>query len=260
MEKHFSEFSNENQEFLDSLVAKALSLELSVNGNMLHPQVTEMAREIAKAFKGLPITALESLYQAKMKAYREGSSEKLKEKLPPYALLAGIKFAINRMKIQQISDPGLIVINIPYFKEVHRAFPPSSAHPVGEDAPIQKLKDLLFLIENSKLSADVIYMNDSISEKAESTNFEENTPYIYRYRLLEYLAALKEEFPCVNVLSAGKETKFTPDALTDTNRLSAISEIRLHEGQLRIVFNSLEEYVSKANDAEARLRFEERSS
>lgn len=256
MEKNLLPLSSETPEFLSNLTAKALSLESSVNGNMLHPQVTELAREIAKSLQTFPLQELECFYQLKLKEYREPAS---KSNPIPYSLLAGIKFAVNRAKIQQITEPGLIVVNIPYFKEVHRAFPPSSAHPVGEDAPIQKLKDVLFLIESSKLSADVVYMNDSISEKAESSNLDENTPYIYRFRLLEYLAARKEEFPCVRVLSAGNETAFAPDVLTDSKRLTEISEIRLHEGRLRFVFTSLEEHVSNSKDPSARVRFEERS-
>ena len=186
MEKNLSQLPVEAPEFLSNLISKALSLESSVNGNMLHPEVTELVRDIAKSLQTLPLQDLECFYQSKLKEYRESTS---KPNPTPYSLLAGIKFAVNRAKIQQITDLGLIVINIPYFKEVHRAFPPSPAHPVGEDAPIQKLKDVLFLIENSKLSADIVYMNDSISEKAESANLDENTPYVYRFRLLEYLGA-----------------------------------------------------------------------
>ena len=80
----------------------------------------------------------------------------------------------------------------------------------------------MFLIENSKLSADIVYMNDSISEKAESQKLGENAPYVCRFRLLEYLAARKEEFPCVKV--PGNEMTFSPDVLTDSKRLTEILE------------------------------------
>src|SRR5690606_1851040 len=117
------------------------------------------------------LDVLGNLYIHTVREYKETSGK------IPYALIEAIKFAINRFKAQSITDEGLIMLGVTFFKESHRAVPSTPETPLGEHAPVEKLKDLLFLIEDSNLSADFILTDDSISEKRD-VDGEMNTTYI----------------------------------------------------------------------------------
>lgn len=233
---------------LKLLEAEALELERS-NPNLLNPQLTDLSRAIAEQVLRQPqeLDSLTSIYQNLLAQFKLGEV--------PFALVQGYKFAINRFKLLSINSPVLLVKNVVYFKEMHRVFPPSEAYPVGEDAPVQKLKDILFLTEGTTVSTDIVFLNDSIAEKTEPAELSENSAIAYRSQLVGFCQENNIQF----ILMSNNGSELPADGQLET--LAEVSEIVLPQNNIRLIFTTLEQEVvnQEQYEPEARQRFEKRN-
>jgi len=88
---------------------------------------------------------------------------------PPFCCLEGVKVAINALKFSAIKEEGHVVISVPFFMEFERGSPATKQNPNGEESPIQKFEELLFLCSFSKgMSVDLVFVNDSVAEKKDN--------------------------------------------------------------------------------------------
>lgn len=246
-------------EQLATLLNKAFELD-NESISKLHPDYSTVSRSIAELIltQDISIQALSDKYENLFRQYTADHSQ------VPFALLQAVKFAINRKKIAEIDNPNLFVIGITYFKEAHRAEAPSEFYPHGEDAPVQKVKDMLFLIKSSNTVVDMVYMNDAIAEKKEDLDTISNTPLIYRRKIISF--ALENPGLAEGIElrgSNGEKIEPSQKIFDEEALLAQVSEIILAGGRLRIVFTSLEEFISEHETAESpsfRNRFERRSA
>jgi hypothetical protein len=117
----------------------------------------EVARNLLTASPKLE--DLEKLFEDLATQFNKGTK-------PPFCCVEGVKYAIDALKFSMIEEDGHVVICVPFYMEFERGTPATEENPNGEESPIQKLTEALFLLEyGTKMSIDIIFINDSIAEK-----------------------------------------------------------------------------------------------
>ena len=108
-----------------------------------------------------------------------------KHHAPPFCCVEGVAFAINAKKMQLIQETGLIVITVPFYCEHERLAPASAENPNGEESPIQKIEECLFLLAyNENISIDLLFVNDVIAEKTDEK--DGGSARLFKKAILEY--------------------------------------------------------------------------
>jgi len=141
----------------------------------------EIARKLLASSPALD--SLEKKYVELAKAWNKGPK-------PPFCCVEGVKYAIDGLKFGSIAEAGHVVICVPFYMEFERGTPATAENPNGEESPIQKLTEAMFLIELSKnMSIDLIFINDSIAEKKDDK--DGGSPALFMKAIEEYCSANK---------------------------------------------------------------------
>mmetsp|Transcript_16895 Transcript_16895/g.30609 ORF Transcript_16895/g.30609 Transcript_16895/m.30609 type:complete len:515 (-) Transcript_16895:21-1565(-) len=141
-----------------------------------------------------------------------------KDGKPAFCSLEGVAYAVNAVKIRSISAAGHIMVTVPFYCEFERGTPATEENPNGEESPIQKLEEALFLLSfNDKISMEIIFMNDTIAEKQDEK--DGGSRRLFKKALLEYskskelaysleTTAGDEDFDCMKLLGGRLCVKF----------------------------------------------------
>jgi len=174
---------------------------------------------------------------------------------PPFCCVEGVAYALNAEKMRRIrSGPGHVAITVPFYRELERGRPfDAAANPNGEEAPVQKLEEALFLLEfNDRVSMDLVFVNDAIAEKKDDGE-DGGSAGLFQKAILEHATNQGWKFhlqkpPATD--AAAEKDRHNFDCLT------------LLEGRLRVKFTSCEIEASRGNRyetaSERRRRFENR--
>jgi len=150
-------------EMIDKALAEeAVALDKS-DTNRSNILFSKLSMKVAdKLLEGSP--ALEDLE----KAFTELATAWNKSPKPAFCCVEGVKYAIDALKISKIEDDGHVVICVPFYMEFERGTKATAENPNGEESPIQKIDEALFLLKYSKkVTISLIFINDSIAEKAD---------------------------------------------------------------------------------------------
>lgn len=258
IDNYFSNKENLNiSERLGYLIKIAFELDLNYEEKIL-PIFSKVSRELALVLLNNfnNVDDLEDTYKVLVKEYKESTAK------VPYALVEALKYAHNKLKAELISEDGLVILGVAFFKESHRAVPNTPETPLGEHAPVEKLKDILFLIENSKLSVDFLLTDDSISEKKDIDG-EQNTTFLYKRELLKYLSENLNRFDNIQFMINNSIEDTPIEKVMDNPELfNEFSEIILNSGKVRIIFTSIENEVQlreSRGESDLRSRIENRN-
>jgi len=143
-----------------ALVKDAKDLDAS-DTNRSNVKFSRAAINIAKCLAGAEIAELEKSYESLAEKYKKGGDAK-----PPFALVEGVKYAGDAAKFAAIEKGGLVIIVVPFFCEFERGTPATAENPNGEESPIQKIEECVFLLDAApKMSIKLLFVNDSIAEK-----------------------------------------------------------------------------------------------
>lgn len=165
-------------------IEKATDLDKS-DTNRSNIKFSNLSMEIArKLLASTPaLDSLEKTYVELAKAWNKGPK-------PPFCCVEGVKYAIDGLKFGSIAEAGHVVICVPFYMEFERGTPATAENPNGEESPIQKLTEAMFLIEFSKnMSIDLIFINDSIAEKKDDK--DGGSPALFMKAIEEYCSANK---------------------------------------------------------------------
>lgn len=165
-------------------IEKATDLDKS-DTNRSNIKFSNLSMEIArKLLASSPaLDSLEKKYVELAKAWNKGPK-------PPFCCVEGVKYAIDGLKFGSIAEAGHVVICVPFYMEFERGTPATAENPNGEESPIQKLTEAMFLIELSKnMSIDLIFINDSIAEKKDDK--DGGSPALFMKAIEEYCSASK---------------------------------------------------------------------
>lgn len=245
-------------ERIRALMTIGFELDLNYEDKIL-PIFSKVSRELALCFVSIfeNFGNLENTYRDYVKQYKADPTK------IPYVLIEALKYATNRLKVGEIKEEGLAVLNVTFFKEAHRAVDNGPETPQGEHAPVEKLKDIMFLIANSNISADIIFTDDSIAEKKDVEG-EQNTTYLYKKELLTYIAQNLEKFSNIQFLiNSSVETLKVEELLQNPELFNSLTEIILDDGKVRIIFTSIEKEVQireQKGENTLRARIENRNS
>ena len=161
---------------------------------------------------------------------------------PPFCVVEGVKYAIDAQKIGMIDQPGHVRIIVPFYCEFERGMPATKDNPNGEESPLQKVEEVLFLLAyNGKISMDLIFVNDSIAEKKDDKN-NGGSSKLFKTSILAYMSSKNMAVD----ICKGDKKKAGPTATDeDYDVLTALN------GQLYIKFTSCEVEASKGSPYES---------
>jgi hypothetical protein len=167
---------------------------------------------------------------------------------PPFCCVEGVKYAINAKKVSLIQEEGHVMITVPFYCEFERGRPATDANPNGEESPIQKIEEALFLLSfNDKISMDLIFVNDTIAEKKDEK--DGGSALLFKQSLLKFVEQAKLKISIV-------KQKDRSDNEDDFDSFSTLNE------RLCVTFTSCEEEAIKGSYYESpdtkRKRFENR--
>ncbi|CAJ1369213.1 unnamed protein product [Effrenium voratum] len=214
----------------EKLVAHAVELDKSQT-NRTNIGFARLAQEVALHLlnaSGLKdkdpkakLEALEPLYAELAQQWNQPKEEK-----PGFAIIEGVKYAINAVKFGLIAEDAHVVLSVPFFKEFERGAPASTENPNGEESPIQKFEELVFLCGfNKKVSMHLIFVNDSVAEKVDKDPSS--------------VALFKE------AIAAYSKEKDLGEAVAD------FEHFELLDGQLCVSFTSVEAEAAKGSACES---------
>ena len=153
---------------------------------------------------------------------------------PPFCCVEGVAYAINAHKIKSIRGEGHVMITVPFYCEFERGRPATDENPNGEESPIQKLEECIFLLSfNDNISMDLIFVNDVIAEKKDDKDGG-GSAKLFKKSILDYVASngLDVDLKSERGVDGGR-------AEGDFDSLTAL------DGRLRIRFTSCEKEASK---------------
>lgn len=214
-----------------SLVEEADKLDKS-SLNRSNIEFSRLSIKIAKQLLSSSPTleALESKYMELASAWNDPEAAK-----PPFCCVEGVKYAIDAMKVSLIKERGHVMITVPFYCEFERGIPASDENPNGEDSPIQKVEEVLFLLSfNNKISMDFIFVNDVIAEKKDDK--DGGSAALFKKSILAYMAFKDLQ---VNLEKA--------EGLNDED----FDSFTALDGQLRVIFTSCEAAASKGSSYES---------
>lgn len=216
-------------------MAAAVSLDRS-DDNRTNIKFSRLSQHIAHHFLSMlqDVSSPKEKLSTLQRMYTDLASEWNKGKTkPPFCVVEGVLFAINALKFSQIKESGHIVISVPFFKEFERGSPATPENPNGEESPIQKLEEALFLLSyNKNITMDLVFVNDSVAEKQDKTDSGDSSVKLFKKALLTY--------------AAEKKLVLEPAApAEDFEHFTAL------DGQLHVHFTSVEAEVLKGSSHES---------
>lgn len=167
-------------EMIDKALAEeAVALDAS-DTNRSNIKFSKLSMQIAnKLLEGKP--KLEDLE----KAFTELATTWNKGPKPAFCCVEGVKYAVDALKISMIEDDGHVVICVPFYMEFERGTKATAENPNGEESPIQKIDEALFLLKYSKkITISLIFINDSIAEKKD--NKDGGSGKLFKEALADY--------------------------------------------------------------------------
>jgi hypothetical protein len=194
--------------------------------NRSNRKFSDLSMEIARhLLKSSPkLEDLERQYIDLASAWNKGTK-------PPFCCVEGVKYAIDALKFSMIAEAGHVVICVPFYMEFERGTPATAENPNGEESPIQKLTEALFLLDYGKnMSIDVIFINDSIAEKKDDK--DGGSPKLFKTAIAKYCA----ENGVKTDIAAGSEETWT--------------SMTAQEGRLCVKFTSVGEEAEKPGSGE----------
>lgn len=109
---------------------------------------------------------------------------------PPFSCVEGVKYAIDAVKWGSIKEPGHVVICVPFYCEFERGMPASEDNPNGEESPVQKIDEVVYLLGHSKtMSVELVFINDAIAEKKDDK--DGGSGKLFKKALLAYAKGMK---------------------------------------------------------------------
>ena len=169
--------------------------------------------------------SLEEMFTQLAKEWNDDDdSKKKKNNNIPFCCVEGVKYAINAIKVKSIQQEGHIVLTVPFYCEHERGQPASNDNPNGEESPIQKLEECMFLLAyNESISMDLVFVNDSIAEKVDTK--DGGSARLFKKAILDYAKTKKlqmvlqkadgalplddEDFDCLILMNGRLCVKFT---------------------------------------------------
>jgi len=155
---------------------------------------------------------------------------------PPFCCLEGVKYAANCLKFCAIAEDCHVVITVPFYMEFERGSPANAENPNGEESPIQKFEELIFLHSfpgaQSGTSSELIFVNDSVAEKKDNKD-DGGSIALFKKALLAYTKEKK-----IDITTTGE---------SDEN----FESFTMFNGKIRVSFTSVEEQATKGSASES---------
>jgi hypothetical protein len=195
--------------------------------NRSNRKFSDLSMEIARyLLKSSPkLEDLEKQYFDLAESWNKGTK-------PPFCCVEGVKYAIDALKFSLIKEAGHVVICVPFYMEFERGTPATAENPNGEESPIQKLTEALFLLDYGKnMSIDIIFINDAIAEKKDDK--DGGSPKLFKTAIATYCAANG----VTTDIAAGSEETWT--------------SMTAAEGRLCVKFTSVGEEAAKGSSCES---------
>jgi len=214
------------KDFDKALIEEATKLDKS-DTNRSNRLFSDLSMKVANhLMKSSPkLEDLEKLYVDLATAWNKGTK-------PPFCCVEGAKYAIDALKFSSIKEAGHVVICVPFFKEFERGTPATAENPNGEESPIQKLTEALFLLDYGKnMSIDVMFICDAIAEKTDDE--DGGSAKLFKTAIAKYCAdnSIKTD------IAAGSEATYTSFTAVD--------------GRLCVKFTGVGEEAAKGSSCES---------
>jgi len=116
----------------------------------------------------------------------------------------GLTYAANALKFSKISEPGLVVIGVPFYMEFERGPDGSpTENPNGEYSPVQKIEEGLWLLKYApKMKMSIIFCNDAIAEKKDiEKGTGDTSPALFKRLLKDYMEKTGIAYKTTNELT-----------------------------------------------------------
>mmetsp|Transcript_14123 Transcript_14123/g.33309 ORF Transcript_14123/g.33309 Transcript_14123/m.33309 type:complete len:514 (+) Transcript_14123:72-1613(+) len=215
-----------------ALVEEAVQLDKSAlnKSNIAFSRMSmKVARQLLSASSPPSLADLESKFGEFASQWTTKSESK-----PAFGALEGVAYAVNAVKVQSISEAGHIMVTVPFYCEFERGQAATEENPNGEESPIQKLEEALFLLSfNEKISMEIIFMNDSIAEKKDEK--DGGSAKLFKKSLLDYAKSKDLTHGLEKADGAGDED---------------FDSMKLLEGRLYVKFDSCEAEAAKGSKHE----------
>eukprot|EP00923_Selenidium_pygospionis_P013629 GHVN01023561.1.p1 GENE.GHVN01023561.1~~GHVN01023561.1.p1 ORF type:complete len:583 (+),score=157.46 GHVN01023561.1:72-1751(+) len=236
-------------------------LSMAIAKRLIESEV-EMRSEGVKGF--------DSLYSELAEMWNtRGMSGQQQQAPPAWCCVEGVKYAIGARKISSIPFESLVIVVVPFFKEFERGEPSTDSNPNGELASVQKVEELMFLLSfNEKITVDLIFVNDSVSEKKDEK--DGGSGKVFKKQIIDYLKARTIGDERVSELGevgeVGEITNIVTKHPVGATRLEQLSDefdsLSLMSGRLNIKFTSIEQEAQRQSKCEwaeeKRKRYENR--
>jgi len=194
----------------EALLEEATKLDAS-DTNRSNIAFSRLSMKVADALmKTEPkLEALEKVFEDLAAAFKSDSK-------PPFCAVEGVKYAIDALKFKSIEEEGHVMITVPFYCEFERGAPSSEENPNGEDSPIQKIEEALWLLKyGEKMSITVLFVNDSIAEKKDEK--DGGSPALFKKSILAFCkekevkveGAADENFESCTALDGRLSVSFT---------------------------------------------------
>ena len=171
-----------NKEMVDhALYTEAKELDAS-DTNRSNVKFSYLSQKIATALldpSNMPtLESLEAQYETQATAWKSGEK-------PPFCVVEGVKYAIDATKFAAIEEPGHVCVCVPFYCEFERGCAATAENPNGEESPVQKIDELLFLLNyNTRITCELVFINDSIAEKKDEK--DGGSALLFKTSLLAY--------------------------------------------------------------------------
>jgi hypothetical protein len=216
--------------FDKALVEEAIKLDAS-DTNRSNILFSRLSMKVASQLlsSSPKLDALEKTYPGLAKAWKADA------KTTPFCCVEGLKYAIDALKFSLIKEAGHVVICVPFYMEFERGTPATKENPNGEDSPIQKIEEALYLLSfTKKISIDLVFINDSIAEKQD--NKDGGSVKLFKESLLAYV---KEKEVKIDIVKAADAADNAFDSFTAL------------DGQLCVKFTSVGAEAAKGSACES---------
>lgn len=216
--------------FDKALVDEATALDKS-DTNRSNIKFSRLSQKIASHLltSSPKLDSLEQLYVNLAKDWNKGTK-------PPFCCVEGVKYAIDALKMSMIRDPGHVIICVPFYMEFERGTPATAENPNGEESPIQKIEEAIFLLSYTKtMSIDLLFINDSIAEKKDDKDGG-GSPKLFKQALLAFA---KEKGLKLDIVKGADAAEDAFDSFTTL------------EGKLCVKFTSVGQEAAKASKFES---------
>ena len=179
-----------------ALVEEARQLDAQSSLNRSNIQFSRLSQKIARQLLSSAVSSntpneddlLKELERLRDELATRWNSSDTSDK-PPFCCVEGVAYAINACKMRSITGKGHVAVTVPFYCEFERGRPYDlDKNPNGEESPVQKLEEALFLLEysnNDQLSMELIFVNDAIAEKKDDQDGG-GSARLFQKAILEY--------------------------------------------------------------------------